>query len=79
MNTVLELEHLFVTFETPQGAVHAVQDVDLTKFDQPVKRHDGTNAPPVKDRPGTGHIGFQHLSRNNEPVLYRNVRLKELK
>jgi hypothetical protein len=56
-----------------------VQDIDLTRYDQPVKRHDGTDAPPVKDRPRKGHIGFQHLSRNNEPVLIRNVRIKELK
>jgi hypothetical protein len=56
-----------------------VQDVDLTKFDQPVKRHDGTNAPPVKDRPRKGHIGFQHLSQKNEPVQIRNARIKELK
>jgi 3-keto-disaccharide hydrolase len=56
-----------------------IQDVDLTKFDQPVKRHDGTDAPPVKDRPRKGHIGFQHLSRNNEPVLIRDVRIRELK
>ena len=56
-----------------------VQDIDLTKYDKPVKRHDGTDAPPVKDRPRKGHIGFQHLSRNNEPVLIRNVRIKELK
>jgi hypothetical protein len=56
-----------------------VQDVDLTKFDQPVKRHDGTDAPPIKDRPRKGHIGFQHLSRNNEPVLIRGVKLRELK
>jgi hypothetical protein len=55
-----------------------VQDVDLTQFDQPVKRHDGTDAPPVKDRPKKGHIGFQHLSRNNEPIWIRNIRLKEL-
>lgn len=55
-----------------------VQNVDLTQFDQPVKRHDGTDAPPIKDRPLRGHIGFQHLSRNNEPVMYRNVRIKEL-
>ena len=56
-----------------------VQDIDLTRFDKPVKRHDGTDAPPVKDRPRKGHIGFQHLSRNNEPVEIRNVRIKELK
>ena len=56
-----------------------VQDVDLSKFDKSVKRHDGKDAPPVKDRPGKGHIGFQHLSRNNEPVLIRGAKLKELK
>jgi hypothetical protein len=56
-----------------------VQDVDLSTFDRPVKRHDGTDAPPVKDRPRRGHVGFQHLSRNNEPVLIRNARLRELK
>lgn len=54
-----------------------IQDVDLAKYDQPVKRHDGTNATPIKDRPRRGHIGFQHLSRNNEPVYLRNVRLRE--
>jgi hypothetical protein len=56
-----------------------VQDVDLSKFDQPVKRHDNTSAPPIKDRPKKGHIGFQHLSRKDEPVMIRNARLLELK
>src|SRR5438552_8102122 len=65
--------HLKVTLN---GEV--IQDVDLDKYDQPVKRHDGSNAPPVKDRPRRGHIGFQHLSRNNEPVLIRGVRIKVL-
>ena len=53
-----------------------IQDVDLTAFDKPVKRHDGTDAPPLRDRPRKGHIGFQHLSRNNEPVEIRNARLR---
>jgi hypothetical protein len=56
-----------------------VQDVDLSTFDQKVKRHDGTDAAPIKERPKKGRIGFQHLSRNNEPVEIRNVRLQELK
>jgi hypothetical protein len=56
-----------------------IQDVDLAKFDQTVKRHDNTDAPPIKDRPRKGHIGFQHLSRNNEPVLIRGARIQELK
>jgi hypothetical protein len=65
--------HLKVTLND-----EVIQDVDLAKVDQPVKRHDGTDAPPVKDRPRQGHIGFQHLSRNNEPIWLRNIRLKQL-
>jgi hypothetical protein len=55
-----------------------IQDADLGKYDRPTKRHDGSDAPPVKDRPRKGHIGFQHLSRNNEPVVIRGARLREL-
>jgi hypothetical protein len=55
-----------------------IQDVDLRRFDQTVKRHDNSDAPPVKDRPLKGHIGFQHLSRENAPIQIRNVRIKEL-
>jgi hypothetical protein len=65
--------HLKVTLN---GEV--IQDIDLDKYDQPVKRHDNTNAPPVKDRPKRGHIGFQHLSKNNEPVLIRAAKIKVL-
>ena len=65
--------HLKVTLN---GEV--IQDVDLDKYDQPVKRHDNTNAPPVKDRPRKGHIGFQHLSKGKEAVLIRGVRVKEI-
>lgn len=43
-----------------------------------VKRHDGTDAPPLKDRPRRGHIGFQELSRDGAHVQIRNARLKEL-
>jgi hypothetical protein len=67
-------DHLKVTLN---GVV--IQDVDLTKFDQPVKRHDGSPAPPVKDRPRRGHIGFQHLSSDAVPVQIRGARIKELK
>src|SRR5439155_19176437 len=66
--------HLKVTLN---GEV--IQDVELTKFDQPVKRRDGTDAPPVKDRPRKGHIGFQHLSSDNVPVMVRGARIKVLK
>jgi hypothetical protein len=59
---------------TVNGTV--IQDIDLDAFDRPTKRHDGSDAPPLKDRPKMGHIGFQHLSRENEPILIRNARIQ---
>ena len=57
-----------------------IQDIDLDKFDQKVKRLDNvTDAPALKDRPRKGHIGFQHLSRENQPIEIRNVKITELK
>jgi len=43
-----------------------------------VKRHNGTDAPPVKDRPRKGHIGFQELSRGGDHVQIRNARIRAL-
>jgi hypothetical protein len=56
-----------------------VQNVDLSTFGKTVKRHNGTDAPPLKDRPRKGHIGFQHLSRDDVPVQVRHARIKESK
>jgi len=70
----LQGTHLKVTLND-----EVIQDVDLNNYDQPTKRHDKTDAPPVKDRPRQGHIGFQHLSAKNEPVQIRGARIKELK
>ncbi len=53
-------------------------DVDLAVQDQPTKRHDGTDAPPLKDRPRKGHIGFQELSRGGGHVEIRNARIQVL-
>jgi len=53
-----------------------IQDIDLSQQDQAVKRHDGSSAPPVKDRPRLGHIGFQFLSRDGVPVQIRGARIK---
>ena len=53
-----------------------IQDVDLSRQAQTVKRHDGSDAPPVKDRPKRGHIGFQDLSRGGNRVEIRNARIK---
>jgi hypothetical protein len=55
-----------------------IHDVDLATLDKPTKRHDGSEASAVKDRPAKGHLAFQHLSRNNEPILIRNAKLKAL-
>ena len=52
-----------------------IQERDLEKFDATVPRHDGTPAPAIKDRPRTGHIGFQELSRDGSHVLIRNARI----
>jgi hypothetical protein len=55
-----------------------IQDVDLNDYNKPVERHDGTLAPPLKDRPHKGHIGFQELSRGGGHVEIRNAKLKVL-
>jgi hypothetical protein len=55
-----------------------IHDLDLDKQEQIAKRHDGTNAPPIKDRPRRGHIGFQNLSVGSEPVQIRKARIKVL-
>jgi hypothetical protein len=53
-----------------------IQDADLSKHTKTAKRHDDTDASALKDRPRKGHIGFQHLSRDNSPVLIRKARIK---
>lgn len=53
-----------------------ILDVNLNEQTEKVKRHDGTDAPPLKDRPRKGHIGFQELSREGGHVQIRNARIK---
>jgi len=71
-----------VTLKGPRLKVvlngETIQDIDLNAQNQEVKRHDGTLAPPIKDRPRKGHIGFQELSRGEEHVQIRNARIKVL-
>jgi hypothetical protein len=55
-----------------------VLDVNLDNEKTPTKRHDDTDAPPLKDRPRKGHIGFQELSRGGGHVEIRNARIKLL-
>ncbi len=42
------------------------------------QRHDGSLAPPLKDRPRRGHIGFQELSRGESQVQIRGARIMPL-
>jgi hypothetical protein len=55
-----------------------ILDVNLDEQKATTKRHDGTDAPPLKDRPRRGHIGFQELSRGGGHVEIRNARIKVL-
>ncbi len=55
-----------------------IQDLNLNEHSEEVKRHDGKLAPPIKDRPRKGHIGFQELSRGEGHAQIRNARIKVL-
>jgi hypothetical protein len=55
-----------------------VLDVNLKEHDKIIKRHNGADAVPLKDRPLKGHIGFQELSRGGAHVEIRNAQIKEL-
>jgi len=69
----LQGDHLVVALNG-----ETIQDIRLGAQAQPVKRHDGSPAPLLKDRPRRGHIGFQELSRGGDHVQIRNARLKVL-
>src|ERR1043166_481787 len=55
-----------------------IQDLNLEEQTQTVKRHDGSSAPQIKDRPKRGHIGFQELSSGDTHVQIRNARIQVL-
>lgn len=55
-----------------------ILDVNLDEQLTPTTRHDGSKAPPLKDRPRRGHIGFQELSRGGGHVEIRSARIREL-
>jgi hypothetical protein len=55
-----------------------VVDTDLHTIQTSLKRHNGQDVVPMKERPLKGHIGFQELSRGGGHVEVRNVRIKEL-
>jgi hypothetical protein len=55
-----------------------IHDLDLAEQTGTVKRHDGTDAPPIRDRPQRGHLGFQELSRDGAHVRIRNAFIRDL-
>ncbi len=71
-----------VTLRGPQVVVilngETIQKVNLDEETIPVTRHDGSPAPPLKERPRKGRIGFQELSRGGGQVMIRGARIKEL-
>lgn len=60
-----------------------VQDVNLDEFTQPAQKHgEGQEllpATPGAERPRRGHIGLQDLSEDYDTLLFRNVRIAELR
>ena len=78
----LEWNHYRITCRGPSMKValnaEEILDVNLDEQTQPTKRHDNTDAPPLKHRPRRGHIGFQELSRGGGHVEIRNARIKTL-
>ena len=77
-----EWNHYVITARGPRIKVElngeVIQDVNLDDHATPVKRHDDTDAPPLKDRPRRGRIGFQELSRGGAHVLIRNAKITEI-
>ena len=53
-------------------------DEDLNKHKTIIKRHNGKDALALRDRPKSGKIGFQNLSRGGSPVLIKNAKIKIL-
>lgn len=58
------------------GAI--ILDVNLDEQTMHPRRHDNTEASPLRDRPRRGHIGFQELSRGGGHVEIRHARIREL-
>lgn len=53
-------------------------DLNLDEQTARPKRHDGSRAPPLRERPRRGRIGFQELSRGGGHVQIRHARVKAL-
>lgn len=71
-----------ITLKGPMAKVilngETVVDTNLHSVVATLKRHNGQDVVPMKERPLKGHIGFQELSRGGAHVEIRNARIKEL-
>ncbi len=76
-----EWNHYRITLKGPKVTVvlngETILDLDLGEQRETVKRHDGTDAKPLAERPRKGRIGFQELSRGGF-VEIRNAKIMEL-
>jgi hypothetical protein len=77
-----EWNHYRITCQGPKIQVilngELIQDVNLDEHTKVLQRHNNMPAPPLKDRPRKGHIGFQELSRGGTHVQIRDARIKVL-
>lgn len=77
-----EWNHYVITLQGPRLKVvlngETIRDINLDEHTETVKRHDGSDAPPIKDRPRRGLIGFQELSRGGDHTQIRNARIQVL-
>ena len=73
--------HLRVTLKGTRLTVdmngETIQDTDLAQHREPVRRHDGSMAAALSERPRKGRIGFQNLSREGGQVMIRGARIRE--
>jgi hypothetical protein len=74
MEVTLKGTHLTATLNGTK-----IQDVDLARQTATVLRHNNAEAPPLKDRPLKGRIGFQNLSRDGGQVEIRGAMIRESK
>jgi hypothetical protein len=69
--------HYWVTLRGPNVKIylngHLVQDLNLDEHKETPKR-----GKPPADRPRSGHIGFQELSRGDTHVQFKNAKIRRL-
>lgn len=71
-----------ITAKGPQIKIvlndEVIQDINLDDHRKPLVQHGGRPAKSLSERPRTGHIAFQELSRGGAHVMIRNAQIKVL-